>query len=105
MSGYRLFNKESVGMEVVKRQIKDYDGLVNDTLYCINDNGKLIYCMKNYEWSAVVTKEKDIEEQLRWNQPYSNCRLETELKDLMVDVYRELIPKKNEKNVQRERDN
>lgn len=102
MSGYRIFNKGCVGMKVVKRQIKDYDELVNDTLYCINDNGKLIYSMENYEWSTVVTKEKNIEEQLRWNQPYSNFRLETELKDLMVNVYRELIPKKHEKNVQRD---
>lgn len=102
MSGYRFFNKGCVRMEVVKRQIKDCDGLINDTLYCINDNGKLIYSMENYEWSAVVTKENDIEEKLHWQQPYSSYRLETELKDLMVDVYHELKSRKHKKDVQRE---
>lgn len=92
-------------MKVAKREIRDYDGMVDDTLYCINDNGKLTYSIDNYRWSCTVESKKELEDLPEWalDDPYKNKFMETDLKDLMTDMYDELKPvRKREKSFERE---
>lgn len=92
-------------MKVTKREIRDYDGIVEDTLYCINDGGKLTYSIDNYRWSCTVESKKELEDLPAWalDDPYKNKFMETDLKDLMTDMYDELKPvRKREKSFERE---
>ena len=91
-------------MKVAKREIRDYDGTIDDTLYCINDDGKLTYSIDNYRWSCTVESKKELEDLPEWSldNPYKHNYMETDLKDLMTDMYDELQPvRKREKNIER----
>lgn len=91
-------------MKVTKREVKDYEGLVGDTLYCINDNGKLMFSLENYSWSTSIRRKSDIEQSFKWqNEPYHEFSLITSVKDLMKDVYDEFkLIKKCEKSFERD---
>lgn len=92
-------------MKVTKREVRDYDGTIDDTLYCINDDGKLTYSIDNYKWSISVESKKELGDLPAWalDNPYKNKFMETDLKDLMTDMYDELQPvRKRDKSLERE---
>lgn len=79
-------------MKVVKREIKDYNGLIDDTLYCINDNDKMIYTIDGYSWSTFVDSRKELVDMEEWalNDPYANRLMKMDLRKLMLEIYDEL---------------
>lgn len=92
-------------MKVTEREIRDYDGTIDDTLYCVNDDCKLTYSIDNYKWSISVESKKELEDLPAWalDDPYKNKFMETDLKDLMTDMYDELKPvRKRDKSLERE---
>lgn len=94
-------------MRVIKRDIRDIENRVNDKLYCINDEGTLIYSLRDHRWSCTVEGKKEFDNMPAWalNNPYENHLMEDDLVEVMKEMYdvmQESVKVKN-KSIEMER--